>query len=154
MVVGSSEVKPLAKKIGYRSLTAIPLMKRIIKGLVLKKPLKCINCSEKELEINPDNSIFTDFQMVRLQEDAGSTQQVSSTLCGSHGNGRSGRSMPSRTTGDILTGIVRIEQENPFATNQNRSFQAPKWKETISISWRNCRITKDTRTLERIAITH
>ncbi|MFL6323352.1 MAG: ATPase, partial [Nitrososphaeraceae archaeon] len=68
MVVRSSEVKPLAKKIGYRCLNCNTINEAQLKGLVLKKPSKCLNCSEKDLEMDPDNSIFTDFQMVRLQE--------------------------------------------------------------------------------------
>ena len=68
MVVRSSEVKPLAKKIGYICLNCNTINETQLKGLVLKKPSKCINCSEKELEMDPENSVFADFQMVRLQE--------------------------------------------------------------------------------------
>ena len=68
MVVRSSEVKPLAKKIGYRCLNCDAINEAQLKGLSLRKPTKCINCSEKELEMDPENSIFTDFQLVRLQE--------------------------------------------------------------------------------------
>ncbi|HET8792810.1 MAG TPA: ATPase, partial [Nitrososphaeraceae archaeon] len=68
MVVRSSELKPLAKKIGYRCLNCGKITDAQLQGLVLKKPLKCSECSEKELEMDPDTSIFIDFQMVRLQE--------------------------------------------------------------------------------------
>ena len=62
MVVRSSEVKPLAKKIGYRCLNCDTINEAQFKGLSLKKPTKCINCSEKDLEMDAENSIFTDFQ--------------------------------------------------------------------------------------------
>ena len=41
MVVRSSEVKPLAKKIGYRCLNCDTNNDAQLKGLVLKKPLRC-----------------------------------------------------------------------------------------------------------------
>jgi replicative DNA helicase Mcm len=62
MVVRSSEVKPLAKKIGYRCLSCGEITEAQLRGLVLKKPLRCGKCSEKELEMDPDTSIFIDFQ--------------------------------------------------------------------------------------------
>src|SRR5918992_1535342 len=51
MVVRSSEVKPLAKKIGYRCLNCGGITEAQLQGLVLKKPLKCGKCSEKEQEL-------------------------------------------------------------------------------------------------------
>jgi replicative DNA helicase Mcm len=68
MVVRSSEVKPLAKKVAYRCTNCNTVTEAQLKGLVLKKPQKCPACSEKELEMDPETSIFIDFQMVRLQE--------------------------------------------------------------------------------------
>jgi replicative DNA helicase Mcm len=111
MVVRSSEVKPLAKKIGYRCMNCSTINEAQLKGLLLKKPIKCINCAEKELEMDPENSIFTDFQMVRLQElpedlPAGQLPHyVEVTVMGDL--------VDQCRPGDriMLTGIVRIEQE-------------------------------------------
>src|ERR671938_109758 len=115
MVVRSSEVKPLAKKIGYRCLNCNTINEAQLKGLVLKKPSKCLNCSEKDLEMDPDNSIFTDFQMVRLQElpedlPAGQLPHyVEVTVMADLVD----RCRPGDRI--MLTGIVRIEQEQILA---------------------------------------
>src|SRR6476469_3609049 len=111
MVVRSSEVKPLAKKIGYRCLNCDAINEAQLKGLSLRKPTKCMNCSKKDLEMDPENSIFTDFQLVRLQElpedlPAGQLPHyVEVTVM----DDLVDRCRP----GDrgLLTGIVRIEQE-------------------------------------------
>src|SRR6476661_3415654 len=111
MVVRSSEVKPLAKKIGYRCLNCDAINEAQLKGLSLRKPTKCINCSEKELEMDPENSIFTDFQLVRLQElpedlPAGQLPHyVEVTVM----DDLVDRCRPGDRV--LLTGIVRIEQE-------------------------------------------
>ena len=68
MVVRSSEVKPFGKKIAYRCLNCNQINLSQLKGLSLKKPQRCFNCSEKELEMDIENSLFIDFQLVRLQE--------------------------------------------------------------------------------------
>src|SRR6185503_14805378 len=68
MVVRSSEVKPLAKKVAYRCTSCAEVFDTQLKGLILKKPLKCPKCGEREFDMDPENSIFIDFQMVRLQE--------------------------------------------------------------------------------------
>src|ERR671936_1616247 len=48
MVVRSSEVKPLAKKVAYRCTSCAALFDAHLKGLILKRPLKCPKCSERE----------------------------------------------------------------------------------------------------------
>ena len=45
MVVRSSEVKPLARKIGYKCLNCSAINEAQLKGLATKRPLRCINCS-------------------------------------------------------------------------------------------------------------
>jgi replicative DNA helicase Mcm len=82
-----------------------------LKGLSMKKPTRCTNCAEKELEMDPENSIFTDFQLVRLQElpedlPAGQLPHyIEVTVMGDL--------VDQCRPGDriMLTGIVRIEQE-------------------------------------------
>src|SRR6476661_1025204 len=41
MVVRSSEVKPLAKKVAYKCSNCGVVTESVLKGLVLKKPMKC-----------------------------------------------------------------------------------------------------------------
>jgi len=151
MVVRSSEVKPLAKKIGYRCLNCTTITEAQLKGLVLRKPLKCINCSEKELEMDPENSIFSDFQMVRLQElpedlPAGQLPHyVEVTVMGDL--------VDQCRPGDriMLTGIVRIEQDQISPQVKTSLFRLRM--EGNNIEYLGGRAgTKEMRTIERIAI--
>jgi replicative DNA helicase Mcm len=151
MVVRSSEVKPLAKKIGYRCLNCNTINEAQLKGLVLKKPSKCLNCSEKDLEMDPDNSIFTDFQMVRLQElpedlPAGQLPHyVEVTVMADLVD----RCRPGDRI--MLTGIVRIEQEQISPQVKTSLFKLRMEGNNIEYLGGHAG-TKDTRTLERIAI--
>jgi replicative DNA helicase Mcm len=111
MVVRTSEIKPLAKKIAYACLNCNTLNEAPLKGLTLKKPTRCTQCSEKELEMDPENSYFTDFQLVRIQElpedlPAGQLPHyVEVTVM----DDLVDRCRPGDRV--LLTGIVRIEQE-------------------------------------------
>ena len=151
MVVRSSEVKPLAKKIGYRCLNCNTINEAQLKGLVLKKPSKCLNCSEKDLEMDPDNSIFTDFQMVRLQElpedlPAGQLPHyVEVTVMADLVD----RCRPGDRI--MLTGIVRIEQEQISPQAKTSLFKLRMEGNNIEYLGGHAG-TKDTRTIERIAI--
>src|SRR6188472_1834500 len=151
MVVRSSEVKPLAKKIGYRCLNCNAINETHQKGLALKKPLKCINCSEKELEMDPENSIFNDFQMVRLQElpedlPAGQLPHyIEVTVMGDL--------VDQCRPGDriMLTGIVRIEQEQVSPQLKTNLFRLRM--EGNNIEYLGGRAgNKETRSIERMAI--
>lgn len=111
MVVRTSEIKPLAKKLAYACLNCNTLNEAQLKGLTLKKPTRCTQCSEKELEMDPENSFFTDFQLVRIQElpedlPAGQLPHyVEVTVM----DDLVDRCRPGDRV--LLTGIVRIEQE-------------------------------------------
>lgn len=111
MVVRTSEIKPLAKKLAYVCLNCNTLNEAQLKGLTLKKPMRCTQCSEKELEMDPENSFFTDFQLVRIQElpedlPAGQLPHyVEVTVM----DDLVDRCRPGDRV--LLTGIVRIEQE-------------------------------------------
>ena len=59
MVVRSSEVKPLAKKVAYKCTNCNTVTEAQLKGLVMKKPLKCHACSEKELEMDPETAYLS-----------------------------------------------------------------------------------------------
>jgi replicative DNA helicase Mcm len=151
MVVRTSEVKPLAKRIGYRCVNCNTINEAQLKGLILKKPSKCVNCDEKELEMDPDNSIFTDFQLVRLQElpedlPAGQLPHyVEVTVMGDL--------VDQCRPGDriILTGIIRIEQEQ--ISPQIRTSLFKLRIEGNNIEYIGGRAgNKETRTVERIAI--
>jgi replicative DNA helicase Mcm len=151
MVVRSSEVKPLAKKIGYRCLNCDGITEAQLQGLILKKPLKCGNCSEKELEMDPDTSLFIDFQMVRLQElpedlPAGHLPHyLEVTVIGDL--------VDQCRPGDriLLTGIVRIEQEQLSQQMKTSLFRLRL--EGNNIEYLGGRGgDKDSRTIERLEI--
>ncbi|NDB32871.1 MAG: ATPase [Nitrososphaeria archaeon] len=121
MVVRSSEVKPLAKNVVYKCpeghITEVPLER----GLSIYTPSKCTSekCAHRDLRIDPENSKFIDFQIVRLQElpeDLPPGQlphyidvTIKQDLVD---NARPGDRI-------ILTGIVRIEQEQITGTRVN-----------------------------------
>ncbi|AIC15577.1 minichromosome maintenance protein MCM [Nitrososphaera viennensis] len=151
MVVRSSEVKPLAKKVAYKCANCNAVTEATLKGLVLKKPSKCIACGEKELDMDPENSIFIDFQMVRLQElpedlPAGQLPHyVEVTVMGDL--------VDQCRPGDriMLTGIIRIEQEQLAPQAKTSLFRLRM--EGNNIEYLGGRAgSKDTRTVERIAI--
>src|SRR6476661_10724536 len=153
MVVRSSEVKPLAKKIGYRCTSCNAVNEAILKGLLLKKPTKCSNCDEKELDMDPENSVFTDFQMVRLQElpedlPAGQLPHyVEVTVMGDL--------VDQCRPGDriMLTGIIRIEQEQVSPQLKTNLFRLRM--EGNNIEYLGGRAgNKETRSIERIAISN
>src|SRR5215210_472069 len=153
MVVRSSEVKPLAKKIGYRCLSCGEITEAQLQGLVLKKPLRCGKCSEKELEMDPDTSIFIDFQMVRLQElpedlPAGHLPHyLEVTVIGDL--------VDQCRPGDriLLTGIVRIEQEQLSQQIKTSLFRLRM--EGNNIEYLGGRTAdKNSRTIERLEISN
>ena len=151
MVVRSSEVKPLAKRVTYRCVSCSTVSEAQMKGLVLKKPTKCPNCAEKELEMDPETSIFIDFQMVRLQElpedlPAGQLPHyVEVTVMGDL--------VDQCRPGDriILTGVIRIEQEQLAPQVKTSLFRLRM--EGNNIEFLGGRAgSKDTRSVERIMI--
>ena len=151
MVVRSSEVKPLAKRVTYRCVSCSTVSEAQMKGLVLKKPIKCPNCAEKELEMDPETSIFIDFQMVRLQElpedlPAGQLPHyVEVTVMGDL--------VDQCRPGDriILTGVIRIEQEQLAPQVKTSLFRLRM--EGNNIEFLGGRAgSKDTRFVERIMI--
>jgi replicative DNA helicase Mcm len=121
MVVRSSEVKPLARNVVYKCpeghITEVPLER----GLSIYAPSKCSSekCAHRDIRIDPENSKFIDFQIVRLQElpeDLPPGQlphyidvTIKQDLVD---NARPGDRV-------ILTGIVRIEQEQITGTRVN-----------------------------------
>ena len=111
MVVRTSEIKPFAKKIAYMCLNCNTLNEAHLQGLTLKKPTRCSQCSEKELEMNPENSFFTDFQLVRIQElpEALPAGQLPHYVEVTVMDDLVDRCRPGDRV--LLTGIVRIEQE-------------------------------------------
>jgi replicative DNA helicase Mcm len=151
MVVRSSEVKPLAKKVAYRCTNCNTVTEAQLKGLVMKKPLKCHTCAEKELEMDPENSLFIDFQMVRLQElpedlPAGQLPHYIEVTVMSD-------LVDQCRPGDriILTGIIRIEQEQLAPQAKTTLFRLRM--EGNNIEYLGGRAgSKDTRSIERITI--
>src|ERR687887_808707 len=151
MVVRSSEVKPLAKKVAYRCTNCNTVIETQLKGLVMKKPLKCHTCAERELEMDPENSLFIDFQMVRLQElpedlPAGQLPHYIEVTVMSD-------LVDQCRPGDriILTGIIRIEQEQLAPQAKTTLFRLRM--EGNNIEYLGGRAgSKDTRSIERITI--
>lgn len=151
MVVRSSEVKPLAKKIAYKCTNCSTVTDAQLKGLVMKKPVKCPACSEKELEMDPESSLFIDFQMVRLQElpedlPAGQLPHYIEVTVMSD-------LVDQCRPGDriILTGIIRIEQEQLVPHAKTSLFRLRM--EGNNIEYLGGRAgSKDTRSVERIMI--
>jgi replicative DNA helicase Mcm len=151
MVVRSSEVKPLAKKVAYKCTNCNTVTEAQLKGLVMRKPVKCPACSEKELEMDPENSLFIDFQMVRLQElpedlPAGQLPHYIEVTVMSD-------LVDQCRPGDriILTGIIRIEQEQLALQAKTSLFRLRM--EGNNIEYLGGRAgSKDTRSVERIMI--
>ncbi len=151
MVVRSSEVKPLAKKVAYKCMNCNTVTEAQLKGLVMKKPLKCPACSEKELEMDPESSLFIDFQLVRLQElpedlPAGQLPHYIEVTVMSD-------LVDQCRPGDriILTGIIRIEQEQLAPQAKTSLFRLRM--EGNNIEYLGGRAgSKDTRSVERILI--
>ena len=150
MVVRSSEIKPLAKNIVYKCsaghITEVPLER----GLNIYTPTKCSieKCANRDLRIDPENSKFIDFQIVRLQElpedlppgqlphyiDVTIKQDL----------------VDSARPGDriILTGIVRIEQEQITGTRIHSGLHRLRI-EGNNIEFLGGRGTKNSRRSER-----
>ena len=151
MVVRSSEVKPLAKKVAYKCMNCNTVTEAQLKGLVIKKPVKCSACSEKELEMDPESSLFIDFQLVRLQElpedlPAGQLPHYIEVTVMSD-------LVDQCRPGDriILTGIIRIEQEQLAPQAKTSLFRLRM--EGNNIEYLGGRAgNKDTRSVERIMI--
>lgn len=151
MVVRTSEVKPLAKRIGYRCMNCQMINEAQLKGLLLKKPTRCANCAEKELEMDPENSIFTDFQLVRLQElpedlPAGQLPHyIEVTVMGDL--------VDQCRPGDriMLTGIVRIEQEQISPQIRTSLFRLRMEGNNIEYLGGGTG-SKNSRTIERLTI--
>jgi DNA replicative helicase MCM subunit Mcm2 (Cdc46/Mcm family) len=150
MVVRSSEVKPLAKSVVYKCpeghLTEVPLER----GLNIYAPLKCSHekCGQRDLRIDPEKSRFIDFQIARLQElpeDLPPGQlphyidvTIKQDLVD---NARPGDRI-------ILTGIVRIEQEQIAGTRVHSGLHRLRI-EGNNIEFLGGRGTKNSRRSER-----
>ncbi|MEM4378305.1 MAG: minichromosome maintenance protein MCM [Candidatus Nitrosotenuis sp.] len=150
MVVRASEIKPLARNVVYKCsaghYTEIPLER----GVNVYTPSKCSHekCTHKDLRIDPENSKFIDFQLVRLQElpeDLPPGQlphYVDVTI--------KQDLVDYARPGDriILTGIVRIEQEQITGTRVHSGLHRLRI-EGNNIEFLGGRGTKNSRRSER-----
>ncbi|MCZ6582650.1 MAG: minichromosome maintenance protein MCM [Thaumarchaeota archaeon] len=116
MVVRASEIKPLARKLVYTCPDSHFTEVSQETGLSFSEPTKCSdsNCPHRELVLVPEKSRFIDFQILRLQElpeDLPPGQLPHyidvTVLQDLVDNARPGDRI-------ILTGLVRIEQEQIF----------------------------------------
>ncbi len=110
MVVRTSEVMPLIRVAAFVCpLGHINYM--LQSDTVLKKPAKCAECGEKSLELDKTRSIFTDYQVIRIQElpeelPAGQLPQYIDIEI-------DGDLVNISRPGDriVVTGIIRADQE-------------------------------------------
>ncbi|MEM3064101.1 MAG: LAGLIDADG family homing endonuclease [Candidatus Nitrosotenuis sp.] len=150
MVVRASEIKPLARNVVYKCPaghhTEVPLER----GMNIYTPTKCSHekCTHRDLRIDPENSKFIDFQLVRLQElpeDLPPGQlphYVDVTI--------KQDLVDYARPGDrvILTGIVRIEQEQITGTRVHSGLHRLRI-EGNNIEFLGGRGTKNSRRSER-----
>lgn len=129
MVVRTSEVKPLVIKAAFRCPQGhINFIEQ--RGMILQKPKKCEECEEtKQFELDKRLSVFTDYQILRLQElpeelPPGQLPQSIDVIA-------AGDITNMARPGDrvVVTGIVRAEPEKAggkhqaiFKTNLEASF--------------------------------
>jgi len=115
MVVRTSEVMPLIRVAAFVCpLGHINYM--LQSDTVLKKPAKCAECGEKNLELDKTRSIFTDYQVIRIQElpeelPAGQLPQYIDIEI-------DGDLVNISRPGDriVVTGIIRADQEKAKRT--------------------------------------
>ena len=123
MVVRASEVKPLARELVYRCPDNHKTVAVQAQGMAFSTPAVCAHpdCKHRNLVMNPKESHFIDFQILRLQElpeDLPPGQiphyidiNIKQDLVD---NARPGDRV-------ILTGLVRIEQESVRGVAQGSS---------------------------------
>lgn len=113
MVIRASEIKPLARELNYVCPDGHRTQVILLKGMGVNVPAKCSDpkCTHRSLEVDPETSKFIDFQIIRLQElpedlpPGQNPHYVDVTIKQDLvNNARPGDRI-------VLTGIVRIEQE-------------------------------------------
>lgn len=151
MVVRASEVKPLAKELIFVCPDGHPTKVVQIKGMDVKIPVVCDNasCKHREFDLNPEDSKFIDFQIMRLQElpeDLPPGQlphyidvTVKQDLVD---NARPGDRI-------VLTGIVRVEQESVTGVTRGHSGLYRLRIEGNNIEFLGGRGSKTSRKIER-----
>ena len=151
MVVRASEVKPLAKELIFKCADNHITKVIQIKGMDVKIPVICDNpeCKLREFDLNPEESKFIDFQILRLQElpedlppgqlphyiDVTIRQDLVD-------NARPGDRI-------VLTGIVRVEQESVTGVTKGHSSLYRLRIEGNNIEFLGGRGSKTSRKIER-----
>ena len=110
MVVRTSEIMPIIKVAAFVCpLGHVNLVPQ--SGPVLRKPSKCSECGDKNLELDKTKSVFTDYQVIRIQElpeelPPGQLPQYIDIEV-------EGDMVNACRPGDriVVTGIIRAEQE-------------------------------------------
>ena len=151
MVVRASEVKPLAKELLFVCPDGHPNKVIRIKGMDVSTPARCSNseCKHRDFEMKPEESKFIDFQILRLQElpeDLPPGQlphyidvTIKQDLVN---NARPGDRI-------VLTGMVRVEQEQVAGVQRGRSGLYRLRIEGNNIEFLGGRGTKTSRKIER-----
>ena len=123
MVVRASEVKPLAEEAVYVCKDGHTTKTGKTKGMDIKIPVICdnTNCKERNFELDPENTKFVNFQILRMQElpedlPPGQMPHYIDVIVKQDlvDNARPGDRI-------MLTGIARVEQEAVSGVNRGQS---------------------------------
>ncbi len=151
MVVRASEVKPLARELVYRCPDNHKTTAVQAQGMTVSVPAVCANpdCKHRNLEMNPKESRFIDFQILRLQElpEDLPPGQIPHYIDVSIKQDLVDNARPGDRV--ILTGVVRIEQEPVRGVTQGHSGLHRLRMEGNNIEFLGGRGSKTSRKIER-----
>ena len=151
MVVRASEVKPLARELIYRCPDNHRTTVVQAQGMTVNVPGVCSNpdCKHRSLEMNPKESRFIDFQILRLQElpEDLPPGQIPHYIDVSIKQDLVDNARPGDRV--ILTGVVRIEQEPVRGVSQGHSGLHRLRIEGNNIEFLGGRGSKTSRKIER-----
>ncbi len=151
MVVRASEVKPLARELVYRCPDNHKTTVVQAQGMAVNVPAVCANpdCKHRNLEMNPKESRFIDFQILRLQElpEDLPPGQIPHYIDVSIKQDLVDNARPGDRV--ILTGVVRIEQEPVRGVTQGHSGLHRLRMEGNNIEFLGGRGSKTSRKIER-----
>ena len=151
MVVRASEIKPLARELVYRCPDNHKTTVVQAQGMAVNVPAVCANpdCKHRNLEMNPKESRFIDFQILRLQElpEDLPPGQIPHYIDVSIKQDLVDNARPGDRV--ILTGVVRIEQEPVRGITQGHSGLHRLRLEGNNIEFLGGRGSKTSRKIER-----
>ena len=120
-LVGISDTEPLLLKAAYRCQNCNAVNEGYTKGLTFLKPKKCSACSEKELELDNEESIYADVQVLRIQESSNESGKQLTCSCIVSARGQLWLAKAGETV--RITGIFRVDQYREQKTGRMRSLK-------------------------------